>query len=47
MKKMIYLFALAATLSLAFSSCGGKDKDTDDEGDMDDMTLVIQPSHLA
>jgi hypothetical protein len=47
MKKLIYLFALAATLSMALTSCGGKDKDDDDADDMDDMTYVIQSSHLA
>jgi hypothetical protein len=47
MKKLIYLFALAATLSLAFSSCGGKDKDKEEGDDMEDMTLVITPGYLA
>lgn len=47
MKKLIYLFALAITLSMALTSCGGKDKDSDDTEDMDDMTLVITSSHLA
>jgi len=47
MKKIIYFLALAATLSLAISSCKGKDKKDDGEDEMEDMTYVITVSDLA
>jgi ABC-type phosphate/phosphonate transport system substrate-binding protein len=45
MKKLFFLVAFAATISLA-TSCKDKEKDHS-EDEMDDLTLVISAEQLA
>jgi ABC-type phosphate/phosphonate transport system substrate-binding protein len=45
MKKLFFLVAMVATISM-LASCGGKDKDHS-EDEMEDLTLVVSTSHFA
>lgn len=47
MKKLFFLALMTTALSMTLTSCGGKDKKDGDEGDMEDMTLVVAPAEVA